>query len=56
MLTNEKHFPNTISQWEFHYGLFTNLLRIIVAYNFNPSSTSLEKMRILTQKVLAISN
>ena len=31
ILTNEKHFPKTINQWEFGYGLFTNLLRIIVA-------------------------
>ena len=29
-----KNFPKTISQWEFDYGLFTNLLRIIVACNF----------------------
>ena len=26
---NEKHFPKTISQYEFDYGLFTNLPRII---------------------------
>ena len=31
-MTNEKHFPKTISQWEFDYGLFTNLPRIIVAF------------------------
>ena len=49
-MTNEKHFPKTISQWEFDYGLFTNLPRIIVARDFSPSSfkrypTSLDKTR-----------
>ena len=34
-LTNEKHFPKTISQWEFNYGLFTNLLRIIIPQDFS---------------------
>ena len=33
ILTNENHFPKTMSmkvyQWEFNYGLFTNLPRII---------------------------
>ena len=28
-MTNEKHFPKTLSQWEFDYGLFTNLPKII---------------------------
>ena len=27
-MTNEKHFPKTISQWEFYYDLFTNLLSL----------------------------
>ena len=31
-------FAKTISQWEFDYGLFTNLLRIIVLHDFSPSS------------------
>ena len=49
-MTNEKHFSKTISQWEFDYGLFTNLPRIIVARDFSPSSfkrypTSLDKTR-----------
>ena len=36
--TNEKHFLKRISQWEFDYGLFTNLSRIIVACDFSASS------------------
>ena len=40
-MTNEKHFLKTISQWEFDYGLFTNLLRIIVVCDFSPSSFKL---------------
>ena len=34
-MTNEKHFPKTISQWESNYGLFTNLPRMIVARDFS---------------------
>ena len=34
LLTNEKHSPKTVSQWEFDYVLSTNLPRIIVACNF----------------------
>ena len=37
-LTNEKNFPRIISQWEFDYGLFTNLPKIIVACDFSLSS------------------
>ena len=51
----------TISQWEFDYGLLTNLPTIIVAREFSPCSfklkrhpTSLYKMRILTWKLLVI--
>ena len=40
-----KHFPNTISQKEFNYGLFTNLPRIIVACDFSQSSFKLKKGR-----------
>ena len=55
-----KHFPKTINQWEFDYGLFTNLPRIIVARDFSPSllklrrgyPISLDKVRILTWKLL----
>ena len=43
ILTNERHFPKTISQYEFDYGLFTNLPRIIVACNFSPSSFKLKR-------------
>ena len=42
-MTNEKHFPKTISLWEFDYGLFTNLLRIIVACDFFSSSFKLRR-------------
>ena len=36
-MTNKKHFPKNISQWEFDFGLFTNLPIIIVARDFSPS-------------------
>ena len=42
-LTNEKHFPKSISQYKFYYGLFTNLPRIIVTYDFSPSSFKLKR-------------
>ena len=34
-------FQKTISQWEFDYDLFTNLLRTIVTCDFSPSSFKL---------------
>ena len=43
ILTNEKHFPKTINQWEVDYGSFTNLLRIIVNCDFSPSSFKLKR-------------
>ena len=43
ILTNEKNFPKTISQWEFDYGLFTNLPRIFIACDFSPISFKLER-------------
>ena len=39
----KKHFPKTISQREFNYGLFTNLPRINVARDFSPSSFKLKR-------------
>ena len=42
----KKIFSKTIHQWEFDYGLFTNLLLIIVARNFSPSSFKLKRGRI----------
>ena len=42
ILTNEKHSPKAISQWEFDYGLFTNLPKIIVASDFSSSSFKLK--------------
>ena len=33
-MTSEKHFPKTVSQLEFSFGLFTNLPIIIVARDF----------------------
>ena len=58
MLTNEKYFPKTISQWEFDYGLFTNLPRIIVARNFSPSSFKLKGgiLPLLTKYVSELEN
>ena len=38
-----QYFPKTVSQWEFDYGLFTNLPRIIVACDFSPSSFKLRR-------------
>ena len=38
ILTNEKHFLKTVRQGGFTYGLFTDLPRIIVAYDFIVSS------------------
>ena len=43
-LTNEKHFPKTINQEEFDYGLFTNLPRIIITRDFSPSSFKLKRI------------
>ena len=50
---NFYHFPETISQWEFDYGLFTNLPRIIVACDFSPSSFKLKRgiLSLLKYKV-----
>lgn len=42
-MTNEKHLPKTISQWEFNYGLFTNLTRTVVGSNFSLSSFKLRE-------------
>ena len=53
ILTNEKHFPQTINQWEFDYVLFTNLPRIIVAHDFSPSLFQLKRgiLPLLTKYV-----
>ena len=37
-MTNKKHFPITLSQWEFNYDLLTNLPKIIVTCNFSRGS------------------
>ena len=42
-MTNEKHFPKTMSQWEFDYGLFTNLPKIVKFTDFSPSSLKLKR-------------
>ena len=47
ILTYEKHFLKTISQWEFDYGFFTNLPRIIVTGDFPPSSFKLKEVSYL---------
>ena len=48
-----KTFSKRVSQWEFDYGLFTNLPRIIVARDFSPSSFKLKKgiLPLLTKYV-----
>ena len=53
ILTNEKHFPKTISQSEFDYGIFTNFQRIIVAYDISPNSFKLRRgiLPLLTKYV-----
>ena len=43
ILTNEKHFPKIISQYEFDYGFFSNLPIKVVACDFSPSSFKLKK-------------
>ena len=42
ILTSQKHFPKTMTQREFGYGLFTNLARIIVVCDFSPISFKLK--------------
>ena len=58
ILTNEKHFPKTIKQWEFDYDLFTNLPGIIVAHDFSPSSIKLKRgiLPLLTKYVFQLEN
>ena len=38
-----KTFPKAINQWEFDYGLFTNLPKIIFAYDFSLSPFKLKR-------------
>ena len=59
-----KTFSENYKQWEFDYGLFTNLMRIIIPHDFSPSSfklkrgnpTSPDKIRTLIRKLLVISS
>ena len=57
-MTNEKHFPKTISQLQFDYGLFTNLLRTVKFTNFPPSSFKLKRpiLPLLTKYVSWLRN
>ena len=57
-MTNEKHFPKSISQWEFDYGLFTNLPGIIVACDFSSSSFKPKRgiLPLLTKYLLKLEN
>ena len=48
-MTNEKHFPKNLSQWEFDLGLFANLWRIIVAPDFSLSSFKVKRGILLWQ-------
>ena len=44
ILTNETFSENfKLSLWEFDYGLFTKLPRMIVAYDFSPNSFKLKR-------------
>ena len=58
ILTNEKHFPKTINQWEFDYGLFTNLPRIAKFTDFFPISFKLKRgiLPLLTKLVSFLEN
>ena len=47
-MTNKRHFPKTIRQWEFDYGLFTNLPRVSLTCDFSPSSFKLERLLVST--------
>ena len=53
ILANEKHFPKTNSQWEFDYGLFRDLPRIVKFTDFSPSSSNLKRgiLPLLTKYV-----
>ena len=57
-MTNEKQFPKTISQLQFDYGLFTNLLRTVKFTNFPPSSFKLKRpiLPLLTKYVSWLRN
>ena len=57
-MTNEKHFPKTISQWEFDYGLFTNIPKIVKFTDFSPSSFKLKRgiLPLLTKYVSQLGN
>ena len=49
-----KNFPKTISQSEFDFGLFTNLLIIIFARDFCPSSLKLKSYPTCLDKVCIV--
>ena len=48
VLTNETQFLQTLRQWKFDYGLFTNLPRVIVVCDFSPSSFELKRLLVST--------
>ena len=57
-----KLLSENISQWEFGYGLFTKLLRLIVVHDFSPFiktqkryPTSFHKISVLTWRLPVIS-
>ena len=57
-MTNKKHFPKTISQWELDYGLFTNLPRTIVLHDLSPSSLKFKRdiLTLLTKYVSIVAH
>ena len=57
-MTNGKHFPKTLSQWEFDYGLPTNLPGITVACDFSPCSFTPRRsiLPLLTKYISRLEN
>ena len=45
---NEKHFPKTIGQWDFDYGLFANLSRIVKFIDFFRIHSNSEEVSYLS--------
>ena len=57
-MNNEKHFPKIINQWDFDYGLFTSLPKIVKFSDFSPSLFKLKRdiLPLLTKYVSWLGN
>ena len=57
-MTNKKHFPKTINQWDFDYGSFTSLPKIVKFTDFSPSSFELKTaiLPLLTKYISQLGN